>query len=103
MDSLFFDIEREQRLKILSFKVVRFAMDKIRANTVLSLQENFASKGTNCNCWDKVNYMLPCPCVIHGHPGILLLNTVHPRWRFEFDDGKSLISCMKMYLILDPF
>ncbi|KAI8327467.1 hypothetical protein BC941DRAFT_477526 [Chlamydoabsidia padenii] len=68
-------------------------MDKIRINTVLSLQEDFVSKGENCNCWDRIRYLLPCPCIIHANPGELPLKIVHKRWRFEHDDSFEGIEC----------
>lgn len=66
-------------------------MDKIRENVLATLDQNFVSKGENCNCSDRVRYLLPCPCVISRHPGILPLDIAHKRWRFERDAGKSIM------------
>lgn len=46
---------------------------------------DFVAKGEDCNCWDRVRYSLPCPCVISRCPRILPWDIVHERWRFESD------------------
>ncbi|KAG2191822.1 hypothetical protein INT47_006653 [Mucor saturninus] len=86
ISSVIFDESREYRFKDLAFKVVRFAMDKIRTNLVASMQDSFLSKGKDCNCWDRARYNLPCPCIISNNPGVLPLSIVDERWRFERDD-----------------
>ncbi|KAG2191762.1 hypothetical protein INT47_010578 [Mucor saturninus] len=86
ISSVIFDESREYRFKDLAFKVVRFAMDKIRTNLGASMQDLFLSKGKDCNCWDSVRYNLPCPCIISINPGVLPLSIVDERWRFERDD-----------------
>ena len=88
IDSISFSLEREYHFKELKFKVVLFAMNKIRANTVASLQEGFVSKGENCNCWDRIRYKLPCECIIAANPGVLPLAIVDPRWRSKCDESK---------------
>lgn len=90
IDSLTFDKDREYRFNKLRFKVVRFAMDKIRQNVIKSTDENFVAKcGDDCMCWDRIRYLLPCPCVISRYPGELPLDIVHRRWRFEGDEGED--------------
>lgn len=80
MDSIMFDEKREFTLyKELQFKVARFAMDKIRLNTLKSLDENFVLEGNSCNCWDRIVYKLPCPCTIAEHPNVLTLELVDKR------------------------
>ncbi|KAG2193120.1 hypothetical protein INT47_003111 [Mucor saturninus] len=86
ISSVIFDESREYRFKDLAFKVVRFAMDKIRTNLVASMQDSFLSKGKDCNCWDRVRYNVPCPCIISNSPGVLPLSIVDEGWRFERDD-----------------
>lgn len=86
--SLTFNEGREYRFDKLRFKVVQFAMDKIRENIITSMEEKFTPKDENCNCWDCIRYLLPCPCVIYRHPGVLPLEIVHERWRFEKDKGQ---------------
>lgn len=88
IDSLTFDASREYRFAKLQFKVARFAMNKITENTIISMDKNFVPKGEDCNCWDRIRYLLPCPCLIHGCPDILPLDIVYKRWRFEEDEGK---------------
>lgn len=93
-----FDEKREFTLyKELQFKVTRFAMDKVRLNTLKSLDENFISKGTNCDCWDRIVYKLPCPCMIAEHQDVLPLGLIDRRWRIEVgeiegdnEEGKSI-------------
>jgi hypothetical protein len=77
-------------------------MDKIRNNTIISLEDKFVSKGDNCDCWDRVRYLLPCPCIIHRYPGELPLEIVDQRWRFEYDESKYRTSSAGVsYLHLD--
>lgn len=90
IDSLSFNEDREKRFVKLHFKVVRFAMDKIRENVVASLQHDFVTKGKNCDCWDRVRYLLPCPCIISVYPDVLPLSIVHKRWRFEHDESMPI-------------
>lgn len=72
-------------------------MTRIRENTVKSIQNNFVSKGDNCNCWDRVNYSLPCPCVISRYPGELPLAIVDKRWWFEDNTSKCIVcSCFSV-------
>jgi hypothetical protein len=85
-----FDKEKEFRFKNLAFKVVRFAMDKIRTNTIATLQPDFVSKGANCKCWDRIRYKLPCSCVITANPEVLPLDIVDMRWRFGHDENLYL-------------
>lgn len=63
-------------------------MDRIRTDAIAALQDDFVSKGDNYNCWDRANYLLPCPCIISRYPGELPLDIVHARWRFEIDESK---------------
>lgn len=90
IDAISFDETREYRFQNLAYKVVRFAMDKIRYNTILSESDKFVPKGDNCNCWDRIRYLLPCPCIISRYPGELPLSIVHNRWRFESDISKCI-------------
>ena len=89
IDSLLFDRSKEYRFKNLLFHVVRFAMDKIRANTVEALQSTFVSRGDHCNCHDRIWYKLPCPCIIAASPDVLPLEIVDQRWHFQ--GKKSLL------------
>ncbi|KAI9270145.1 hypothetical protein EDC94DRAFT_656322 [Helicostylum pulchrum] len=47
----------------------------------------FISKCDNCNCWDRIRFKLPCPCIISISPLILPLSIVDGRWRFERDEN----------------
>ncbi|KAI7868052.1 uncharacterized protein EV154DRAFT_582268 [Mucor mucedo] len=86
IDANVFDKDMEYRYENLKFKVVRFAMDKIRENTIYSLRTGFVTRGENCNCADRINYKLPCPCVIAANSNVLPLEVVDKRWRLEFDE-----------------
>lgn len=88
IDANVFDKDMEYRYEKLKFKVVRFAMDKIRENTIYSLRTGFVTRGENCNCADRINYKLPCPCVIAANSDVLPLEVVDKRWRLEFDESK---------------
>lgn len=66
-------------------------MDKIRENTLKSLEVDFKPRGKNCNCWDRVRYSLPCPCIISRHRDGIPLEIIDPRWRFDPDSGKYKI------------
>ena len=89
MDSIMFDEKREFTLyKELQFKVVRFAMDKIRLNTLKYLKDDFVTRGDNCNCWDRVVYKLSCPCIIAKHQNVLPLDLIHRRWMIELDEDE---------------
>ncbi|KAI8986022.1 hypothetical protein BDB01DRAFT_75368 [Pilobolus umbonatus] len=83
IDSLLFDKKQEYRFDEMKFKVVKYAMDRIRFNTIKTLQEDFVYHGSNCYCYDRVNYKLPCPCIIAMNPGVLPLEIVDKRWRFD--------------------
>ncbi|KAI7880894.1 uncharacterized protein EV154DRAFT_485840 [Mucor mucedo] len=85
IDANVFDKDLEYGYETLKFKVVRFAMDKIRENTIYSLRTEFVTRGENCNCADRFNYKLPCPCVTDANSNVLSLEVVDKRWRLEFD------------------
>lgn len=53
----------------------------------LACDPDFESKGENCNCWDRVEYKLPCACIIQANPGVLPLDIIDNRWRFERDES----------------
>lgn len=63
-------------------------MDKIRLNTLKSLDDNFNSKGDNCDCWDRILYKLPCPCIISRHQDVLLCNLTDGHWKIEVDEAE---------------
>ncbi|KAL0578115.1 hypothetical protein ABG067_008758, partial [Albugo candida] len=91
IDATMYDKDRElARFGNLQFKVVRFAMDKIRENTVYSLKDGFIPKGDDCNCFDRVNYNIPCPCIIHAHPGALPLSIIDQRWLIQPNDEENI-------------
>ncbi|KAG2192493.1 hypothetical protein INT47_009692 [Mucor saturninus] len=87
IDANVFEKDMEYRYEKLKFKVVRFAMDKIRKNTNYSLRTGFVTRGENCNCADRINYKLSCPCVIAANSDVLPLEVVDKRWRLEFDEN----------------
>jgi hypothetical protein len=64
-------------------------MDKIRFSTIKFLKEDFQPKGDDCNCWDSIEYKLPCPCIISCNPGTIPLSVIDKRWRFERDESKN--------------
>ena len=86
IDSLLFNKKTEFRFKQLKFKVVRFAMDKIRENALVTMEDNFVSKGDNCNCWDRLRYLLPCPCILSRYSGEIPLSIIHHRWLIDEDE-----------------
>ncbi|GAA5816263.1 hypothetical protein MFLAVUS_009789 [Mucor flavus] len=57
---------------------------------VTSLQDDFISKGGNCDCCDRIRFNLPCHCIISDGPDILPLSIVDMHWRFERDKTSGL-------------
>lgn len=58
-------------------------MDKIRENTLLSLQADYISKGDNRTSWDRIRFKLSCPIIISATSKISPLFIVAESWRFE--------------------
>ena len=87
IDSQTYHEDIEYRFENLKFKVVKFAMDKIRTNMQSACSPDFQSRGDDCDCWDRIEYKLPCACVIHANPGVLPLGIIDGRWMFERDES----------------
>ena len=98
IDSISFNLSRKYRFKKLKFKVVKFAMDKIRSNTLDTLHPGFVSSGADCRCWDRIHYKLPCSCNIAASPAVLPLCIVDKRWRlYPNEEGVYYEHCLSTY------